>query len=654
MRPTEPQERSSTPHHRLFSHSLPILRFSRPSGQYYQIYNPTGSAIALSGYTHAYCANGCANGKFEYKHAFATNATIAASGTYTVCNNEMPDTTGCDETHGYPSPAVFDGDDFHALILGTFSDITTAPASSIVDQIGLFSADDPGSSWPICGSSSGMDTRNGQMRRKASTQYGDNSGVAFDGTDLSGDACPWTEPPDTDAVASWPGTADMPAVQTIEDLQSFVTSSNEGTCHSATLAGTPRTTTGYVVGVDTNGFYMQSTTDGVKPGTAATSYQGRGLWVYLKSGVTLHEQLLAAVKVGYKVQVSSMKLKEYYGLTEFDGVSAYTILSSTPAALTPLPITTGMLGTSCNPSGERFEGMLVKLSNVEIKSEPNQHDEISVDDGTGQTQLDDGIFNTDTHLVATLGAPLMGKKLASVTGVVSFAYGSFEVHARSADDIVFLLPPSPMMPPPIMPAPSPPAVAPAVVFTATISGNVDSFNSTAYAANLARLAGVSVSDVAIKILSKRRRSLQAGTFSVEATIIAASVEAAKAVQSTIAALSVDEMSSSLGVTVVSFVPPEVTTAIVGGTSDLVVDSSAAAQSVSGNESAPNGAVIGGVVGGVVGFLLLVAIVVIVVMARRNAAKPPSAVLASGVPVEMMDPTAHSKADAPAGAAEDKI
>ena len=163
-----------------------------------------------------------------------------------------------------------------------------------------------------------------------------------------------------------------------------------------------------------------------------------------------------------------------------------------------------------------------------------------------------------------------------------------------------------------------------------------------------------MSDVAIKIISRRRRSLQAGTFSVEATIIAASVEAAKAVQSTIAALSVDEMSSSLGVTVVSFVPPEVTTAVVGGTSDLVVDASAAAQSASGNESAPDGGVIGGVVGGVVGFLLLVAVGVIVVMARRNAAKPPSAVLASGVPVEMMDPTAHSKADAPASAAEDKI
>ena len=60
----------------------------------------------------------------------------------------------------------------------------------------------------------------------------------------------------------------------------------------------------------------------------------------------------------------------------------------------------------------------------------------SLDDGSGETQLEDGILNTDDHLQSELGATLTGQTLASVTGVVRYAYGSFEVHPRDASDIV--------------------------------------------------------------------------------------------------------------------------------------------------------------------------------------------------------------------------
>ena len=53
----------------------------------------------------------------------------------------------------------------HGLLDGDLSDI--------VDQIGLFSETDPGSNWPVCGTSSGLDTQNGlpaRDRRAAATR----------------------------------------------------------------------------------------------------------------------------------------------------------------------------------------------------------------------------------------------------------------------------------------------------------------------------------------------------------------------------------------------------------------------------------------------------------------------------------------------------
>ena len=89
--------------------SGPTLFFSQfqeaqsGNNKYWQIYNPTSATIVLAGsYALGKCANGCANGEFEYELLFAAGAQISAGGTYTVCNSQLVDTTGCDETHPYP------------------------------------------------------------------------------------------------------------------------------------------------------------------------------------------------------------------------------------------------------------------------------------------------------------------------------------------------------------------------------------------------------------------------------------------------------------------------------------------------------------------------------------------------------------------------
>ena len=178
-------------------------------GRYYQIYNPTSAAIDLSGYSLASCVNGCSSdGVFEYGYNYPAGATIAAGGTYTVCNSGLTgNLSSCDEVLSWPQVS-FNGDDFQALV--SSADYTTATALDIIDTMGLFSTTDPGSYWPVCGTSSGLDTRNGLLTRASTTCCGDNQGAAFE--DSFSGTCEWTETDQVTTPATWTTTTDCSSV----------------------------------------------------------------------------------------------------------------------------------------------------------------------------------------------------------------------------------------------------------------------------------------------------------------------------------------------------------------------------------------------------------------------------------------------------------
>ena len=192
---------------------------SSGNNKYLEIYNPTGADIDLANdYSIAMCTNGCGSGPtFESGFTFASGATIAAGGTYLVCNSGMEgDTSSCDEVLSYPDVS-FNDDDFYALISGT--DYSTATSSDIVDQIGLFSETDPGTNWPVCGTSSGLDTRNGLLTRATDVCSGDTTGAAFE--DSFSGTCEWTESDQETTPATWTtstdcssGTTPAPTVST--------------------------------------------------------------------------------------------------------------------------------------------------------------------------------------------------------------------------------------------------------------------------------------------------------------------------------------------------------------------------------------------------------------------------------------------------------
>lgn len=137
-----------------------------------QIYNPTDSSIALSGYFLGGCDTGeynaeynkvlCAqDGVFNIQMEFADGATIASGGTYTVCGEHMGKTysssttvdvtasTACSGSLGERATAAasatfmeYSRDDFRAL-----AKKTTGNDFEVLDQVGSL-----GVLWPRPGS----------------------------------------------------------------------------------------------------------------------------------------------------------------------------------------------------------------------------------------------------------------------------------------------------------------------------------------------------------------------------------------------------------------------------------------------------------------------------------------------------------------------
>src|SRR6056300_144215 len=103
--------------------------------KYIEIYNPTGSAISLSGYTVYMSVNGG-----TATNSFTTNATLASGDIYVISTNQADTTIQAvaDTVLGYPSIVHFNGDDSLILVSGT----------DTIDVIGVPGVD-PGTSWTV-------------------------------------------------------------------------------------------------------------------------------------------------------------------------------------------------------------------------------------------------------------------------------------------------------------------------------------------------------------------------------------------------------------------------------------------------------------------------------------------------------------------------
>lgn len=159
-------------------------------------------------------------------------------------------------------------------------------------------------------------------------------------------------------------------------------------------------TSGVVTAVQSTGYYIQSGTG-----------EWNGVFVYDAANVPA---------IGDEISITG-SVAEYFGLTEITGVTAFAIISSGNALPAPLVISTLALSST-----EAYEGVLVKVENAEYVTAPNNYNEWYVNDGSGDCQIDDAIYNYAP--LAVLGNSY------NITGVVNYSFSVYELNPRSIDD----------------------------------------------------------------------------------------------------------------------------------------------------------------------------------------------------------------------------
>lgn len=239
-----------------------------------------------------------------------------------------------------------------------------------------------------------------------------------------------------------PGTSNDPTPPPEETVPIYEI---QGLNITSPLAGNNVTTTGIVTAVDSNGFYLQ---DPVGDGISATS---DGIFVFTGSQPT--------VSVGDELEVEGTVTEFFPGGESTGNLSTTQITSSTVTILSsdnllPDPILIGGDGripptAIINPNGiefsESLEGMLVTVNDAVAVSPTNRFGEIFtvVDNGQAATGISDrGTINIspedfnpervqiqfDDDLLPDFAPQVkVGDVLGDVTGVVSYAFGNFEV-----------------------------------------------------------------------------------------------------------------------------------------------------------------------------------------------------------------------------------
>ena len=200
-----------------------------------------------------------------------------------------------------------------------------------------------------------------------------------------------------------------PVVTSIYDIQySNNAGSADEDCYPSSLSGQNVSVTGVVSLVKDfssyPNFFIQDN----------TSSDWGGVYVYVQES--------DALSVGDEVSFTA-EVDEYFGVTELKNVSNLQLLSSSND-VNSVTISSGELGLNCG-DGEKYEGMMIDLSNLTVESIDSQYGSVYVNDGSGTAKIDDYFFNFDQGEWPDLS---VGDTINSVMGVVHYYYGEYVIY----------------------------------------------------------------------------------------------------------------------------------------------------------------------------------------------------------------------------------
>jgi len=198
-------------------------------------------------------------------------------------------------------------------------------------------------------------------------------------------------------IPSASGTTKKIEKLTIADIQK----TPDGKEGDSPLAGQVVTVEGVVTGVSSYSYFIQD--------TAAA-------W----SGINVYDPTNTSVlKLGNRISVTGT-VAEYNSKTEIKDVSSMTVLEESAPLPKPLSIKTGELAQ------EKYEGVLVKVSNATCTNPDLGYGEWEVDDGSGPARIDDLMLKDFT--------PVQGQTY-NITGVCDYSYDNYKIEPRTMDDI---------------------------------------------------------------------------------------------------------------------------------------------------------------------------------------------------------------------------
>jgi len=203
---------------------------------------------------------------------------------------------------------------------------------------------------------------------------------------------------------------------TVYDIQYTTNAGPDGT-YPSPLDGEEVTVTGIVTG---NGYY--------------TSNNGNRFFISDPAGGAWNGIFVfnfdPIVEIGDEVEITATVL-EYYGLTELT-FCTITILSSGNPVPDPIQVTT--LDLVVPALAEPYEGCLVEVHDVTVTEPQGEHGEWYIDDGSGECQVNDGIFQLDDvvpPIVITVGM-----EWAVIRGCLNFSYDEYGINPRTPDDLI--------------------------------------------------------------------------------------------------------------------------------------------------------------------------------------------------------------------------
>ncbi|MEJ5317947.1 MAG: hypothetical protein WHS63_13130, partial [Tenuifilum sp.] len=127
---------------------------------------------------------------------------------------------------------------------------------------------------------------------------------------------------------------------------------------------------------------------------------------------------LGTIAQGDSVEVIGT-VDEYNNLTEIKSVSYLNKINSGNTLPTPVDV------TPAQAASEAYEGVLVKLNNVECTVADAGFGEFTVSDGTNTINVDDFLYRY---------TPTQGARY-NITGVIDYSFGAFKLLPRSANDV---------------------------------------------------------------------------------------------------------------------------------------------------------------------------------------------------------------------------